>query len=336
MPTHLASPSRSPELVIALHCSGGGAAQWRKLADALGPGHTLVAPEHYGCDSTGPWTGQHAFRLADEAARTLALIDGTDRKVHLVGHSYGGGVALHVAAKRPDRIASLTLYEPSAFHILRHIGATGIAAFMEIVGIARATGRGVTNGDYRSAAACFVDYWNGQGAWDALRPAVQQALMRWSPKAPLDFAAQIEEPTPLSAYRALRIPTLILCGEHAPAPSRVITQTLSTLIPGARLEMVADAGHMGPLTHADTVNAMIVSHITEVAGTVAAASDDVRRLGNGAIDYDFYRAHARDHRLQAPQEVWTALRRLASPRRQAREERALDIVGSLTPQPTSR
>src|SRR5437764_5308667 len=77
--------------VIALHCSGAGAGQWRRLGDALGTGCELIAPEHYGCESVGPWTGEHAFTLADEAARTIALIDGTDCKVHLVRHAYGGG-----------------------------------------------------------------------------------------------------------------------------------------------------------------------------------------------------------------------------------------------------
>ena len=89
------------ELVIALHCSGSGSSQWRRLADLLGDDCELLAPEHYGCESAGPWTGEHPFTLADEAARTIALIDATDRKVHLVGHSYGGGVALHVALARP-------------------------------------------------------------------------------------------------------------------------------------------------------------------------------------------------------------------------------------------
>jgi pimeloyl-ACP methyl ester carboxylesterase len=88
----------------------------------LGADYDLVAPEHYGCDRVGPWTGEHAFTLADEAARTIALIDGADRKVHLVGHSYGGGVALHAALIRPDSVASLVLYEPSAFHFLQREG----------------------------------------------------------------------------------------------------------------------------------------------------------------------------------------------------------------------
>ena len=110
---------------------------------------------------TGPWTGAHAFTLADEAARTIEIIDQSERKVHLVGHSYGGGVALHVALARPDRIASLALYEPSAFHLLKAMGDQAAAAFAEIVDITRRTGQGVIAGDYAGAAALFVDYWSG-------------------------------------------------------------------------------------------------------------------------------------------------------------------------------
>jgi pimeloyl-ACP methyl ester carboxylesterase len=246
--------------VIALHCSGAGAGQWRALAEVLGPGYRLAAPEHYGCEGTGPWSGAHAFTLADEAARTFELIDKSERKVHLIGHSYGGGVALHVALARPDRIASLTLYEPSAFHLLRAIGERGAAAFAEIAAIARKTAEGVIAGDYRRAAIAFVDYWGGACTWAVLRPSVQAALIRWVPKAPLDFRALMEEPTPLAAYAGLRMPVLIMRGEHAPRPTRVIAELLPTLLP-ARLAVVQGAGHMGPLTHAPAVNALIAAHL---------------------------------------------------------------------------
>jgi pimeloyl-ACP methyl ester carboxylesterase len=252
------------ELVIALHCSGSGATEWRRLGEALGSQYELVAPEHYGCDSAGPWSGEHAFTLVDEAARTIALIDATDRKVHLVGHSYGGGVAVHVALERPERIASLTLYEPSAFHLLKQFGDRGATALAEIKAIATKTGEGVVSGDYRSAAAAFVDYWSGPGAWDALRPGLQEALVRWTPKAPLDFAALIEEPMPSGGLMHLRFPVLVIRGEHAPAPTRLIAEKLPRLLPDARLEVIAGAGHMGPLTHAAKVNALILRHIAEV------------------------------------------------------------------------
>ena len=247
--------------VIALHCSGAGAGQWRHLAEALGERYEMLAPEHYGCGSSGPWTGEHPFTLADEAARAIALIDLSEQKVHLVGHSYGGGVVLHVGLRRPGRIAGMALYEPSAFHLLRHLGAVEAAA--EIAGVARRIGEGVLTGDYGTAVAGFVDYWNGPGAWDMMRPAAQHALIRWAPKGPLDFHALIDEPTPARAYRGLNFPVLILRGEHAPMPSRVIAEGLAKLLPTNRLSVIDGAGHMGPLTHAAEVSASIRRHIVE-------------------------------------------------------------------------
>lgn len=271
MHQQLNRPGRTePAPVIALHCSGAGASQWRQLGEVLGPGYQLTAPEHYGGERTGHWTGMHAFSLADEAARTIELIDRSERKVHLVGHSYGGGVALHAALARPGRVAGLTLYEPSAFHLLKTLGAQGAAAFAEISDVARATERGVVSGDYRSGAIAFVDYWSGNGAWATLRPSVQAALIRWMPKAPLDFHALMEEPTPAAAYAELRMPTLVLRGEHAPRPTRLIAEMLPRLLPTVRLAVVDGAGHMGPLTHADAVSARMAAHIDAVEAALSS------------------------------------------------------------------
>jgi pimeloyl-ACP methyl ester carboxylesterase len=247
--------------VIALHCSGAGAGQWRLLGETLGGGYEVLAPEHYGCESTGPWTGRHAFTLADEAVRAIELIDMAAERVHLAGHSYGGGVALHVALARPDRIASLALYEPSAFHLLRQMGGAGAATWAEIAGVAQRLGEAIAMGDYRSGMAAFFDYWNGPGAWNAVHPERQDALIRWAPKGPLDFHALFHETTSAHAYRVLNCPVLILRGEHAPAPTRMIAELLPELLPNSRLIAVGGAGHMGPLTHVSEVSALIAGHI---------------------------------------------------------------------------
>jgi pimeloyl-ACP methyl ester carboxylesterase len=251
------------ERVIALHCSGAGASQWDGLAQALDEKFEVLMPEHFGSKSRGPWTGEHAFTLADEAFATLTLIDETPRRVHLVGHSYGGGVALNAALNRADRIASMVLYEPGAFHLLRQMHERGAAAHAEIAGLARNVGQGLLTGDYRRAIAGFVDYWNGPGAWRMMRPAVQEALLRWAPKGPLDFQASFNEPTPSSAYSALKCPILILRGEHSPRASCVVSECLAELLPNSRFAVVPGAGHMGPISHASEICALIVQHISE-------------------------------------------------------------------------
>ena len=251
---------RRRERVIALHCSGASPAQWSDLAETLGGCYQLLAPEHYG--SARPWTGEHAFTLADEAARTLELIDDAEGKVHLVGHSYGGGVALMAALARPQSIASMVLYEPSAFHLLPSMGLAGSEAHAEIAAIAGRVCQGLATGDYIAAAATFVDYWNGPGSWQAMRPTLRQALLHWLPKAPLDFHALFAGPTPTGGLQRLAFPVLILRGERAPMPSALIAEHLSQLLPAARLLVVDGAGHMGPITHAPEVSALVAQHIT--------------------------------------------------------------------------
>jgi pimeloyl-ACP methyl ester carboxylesterase len=193
--------------VIALHCSGASGAQWRDLSTTLGVGYELTAPEHYGGNSTGPWTGEHVFRLADEAERTIDLIDQEHNRVHLVGHSYGGGVALHVALRRLQAIASLTLYEPSVFHLLRKIGGVdGIEAFAEIKGVTRETGACILRGDYRGAAAYFVDYWGGKALGALFFPINSLRLHVGRPKRRLISRHSLKSQPPLKTTVSYTFP----------------------------------------------------------------------------------------------------------------------------------
>ncbi len=248
-------------IVVALHCSGTGGHQWRRLAGMLDARFHVVAPDLIGCGTTAHWTGVHPFRAADEASRVVDIIDAAEGPVHLVGHSYGGGVALRVAAERPDRIASLTLYEPVALHLLRTAGVAERAAFDEIMAFARQIDRAVLCGAYWAAAERFVDHWSGAGAWAATDPDAQARIARYIPKACLEFRAMAEETTPRAAYRQFGFPKLLLVGEHTSEPVRLIARQLAEHMAPASLRTVFGAGHMGPFTHGAIVNAMIASHI---------------------------------------------------------------------------
>ena len=80
----------------------------------------------------------------------------------------------------------------------------------------------------------------------------------------------MEEPTPPGAYAELRVPVLVLRGEHAPRSTRVIAETLPKLLPAARMAVIDGAGHMGPLTHADAVGACMAAHIGAVEAALRA------------------------------------------------------------------
>jgi pimeloyl-ACP methyl ester carboxylesterase len=268
-----ATDPRSP--VIALHCSGGSGKQWWHLSHALQRRFMVTAPDLIGCGENTHWRGEGPFHLSDEAAAVVRIIDACDTPVHLVGHSYGGAVALRVAVERPNRIASVSLYEPTAFHVLKAVGPDGWDALSEIRSVAMEITRGIATGDYRAAARRFVDYWNGASTWDGLKPEAQADLMHWVPKAALDFHALIEERMPLEAYRRLRVPMLLMRGEHSPIPVQLVVQKLAHVCKPQAVKVIAGAGHMGPFTHSEIVNRVILDHVLTVStGTHA---EDSRR-----------------------------------------------------------
>lgn len=253
----------SGDPVVLVHCSSASGSQWRALSASLAGRFRCIVPDQWQCGGSDPWHGRTAFSLAEEAAPILAIIDRIGEPVHLVGHSYGGGVALRVAREHPHMIRSLTLIEPSAFHLLRR-GAR--ALFREISGVARHVERAVAGGDYWQGMARFVDYWSGTGAWEAMAHDLRARLCQRLPKVVLDFRALFDEPATLDDYRRLDMPTLLVCGTRSPGPSRRIVGMLAGALPRAGATHVAGAGHMSPLTHVDAVNAAIIAHLEANAG----------------------------------------------------------------------
>jgi pimeloyl-ACP methyl ester carboxylesterase len=69
-----------------------------------------------------------------------------------------------------------------------------------------------------------------------------------------NFDAVLAEKNILTSLGNLHIPTLCLYGEHSPHSSRLISQILGDVLPEAKLRLMHGMGHMGPITHARTVN----------------------------------------------------------------------------------
>jgi pimeloyl-ACP methyl ester carboxylesterase len=255
--------------VMAFHCSASVGSQWRPLASELARlGHRVAAPDFHGCGGSDAWPGRREFCLADEAAIFPRLADRLGaRSVHLVGHSYGGGVALRAALEAPERVASLTLIEPSAFHLLRLGGRAEQPYLDAIAAVAESFIAAVEQDDELGAMARFVDYWNGPGCFAALPPSRQASLASRAPRVALDFRALLDERASLAEYRAaLRMPVLIVEGERSPPPSRRICRLLKETLPQAQRRMIAGIGHMGAVTAPERINPAIVGFL--VAATL--------------------------------------------------------------------
>lgn len=249
------------EPIVLLHCSGSSGAQWRTLAPLLGARYRVMTPDLIGYGAAAPWSGGGGFSLAQEAAAVRGLLGRLDEPAHLVGHSYGGAVALHIARTRPERVRSLTLVEPSAFHLLRNGDATDLAALREIMSVAADASAALAIGDYSGGFGRFVDYWSGPGSWAEMAPEKRAAFAPQLAKVVLDFHALFSEPAEIEDVCDIALPTLLVQGGCTTLPSRCVCARLRMALPEATFRVVQGAGHMLPVTHRDQVNALIADHV---------------------------------------------------------------------------
>jgi pimeloyl-ACP methyl ester carboxylesterase len=240
--------------VFLLHSSGLSGRQWKRLASLVaGEGLRAVVPDLTGHGASEPLLEPQAFSFREDVARTVALLR-TDGAAHLVGHSYGGLVALQAAHRAPALVRSLVLYDPVAFGVL---DPTEDAAALRELGSLDLTW-GPTESDRERWLRSFVDYWGGgAGAWSSLREEARAEFRRVAWVVREGVRTLMEDLTPASSYRVVRAPIVVLTGEQSPLAVRSVVARLGTTL-AAKTRTIARAGHMGPMTHGDAVNAAVL------------------------------------------------------------------------------
>lgn len=239
--------------VVALHCSGGQGMMWRGMLPSLGDSFRLHCPDLYGYGRSESFPAGRRMTLEDEAELAGALLRRFDRPVHLIGHAYGGAVALRAAIDHADRICSLTLHEPLAFHLLRPDMGGHAPALHQIQILASDMRAAYLRDDAATAARLFIDYWERPGSFDRLTAQRQAALMVQVPRLWLDFVLALGCKLPLAAHRALKLPVLLLSGLRSPGTARLLADRLASLLPSVRHAILPDMGHMAPVSHPDAI-----------------------------------------------------------------------------------
>lgn len=241
--------------VVCLHSSGSSSSQWRRLIEDQQASHRLVAFDFHGHGRSPGFAGA-AYELRTESEAVLQALLPSIAPIHLVGHSYGGAVALDLAVRHPERFASVTVFEPVLFALLD----PDSAEFREITSVGRSIVRAARAGEFRMASAAFIDYWNGPGSWSGLAAENQDRVSARIGPVARHFEALFADPLPFDRMRRLRVPTLVLVGDQSPAPPRAVSRCLGAL-PFVTVETLPGVGHMGPITHPEHVNPRIARHL---------------------------------------------------------------------------
>jgi pimeloyl-ACP methyl ester carboxylesterase len=242
--------------VVCIHASASSSGQWRPLMERLAHRFRVIAVDLYGAGKTPAWPEDQPMQLENELTLLSSVFQDAGERFHLIGHSFGGAVALKAALVDRSRLISLVVYEPVLFSLLMADAPQSDAA-REIIAVRDDTIRLVDQGDLNASAARFVDYWMGAGAWattpEYRRPTIAAAMR--AVKA--EWHALFSEPTPLSTFAAIEVPTLFLTGTKSTGSARAVARLLTSVLPRVHVEEIDGVGHMAPVTHPERVNPLI-------------------------------------------------------------------------------
>ena len=266
---HVRSIGQGPTVVL-LHSSGSSGRQWEGLTTALQSRYRLHALDLHGHGSTPAWAGGERMRLEDDLALVEPLLR-SSAPVHVVGHSYGGALALKLATLMPERIASVVVYEPVLFRLLLDYRPRDRAT-TEVLMVAQSLRNWFNLGQSDRAAQRFVDFWSGEGTWERLPPVPRQVIAARIGSVIRHFDALFNDGLTRTSLSQLGMPILCMTGAQTRSAPRRIGELLRYAMPRAAHEVMAHAGHMGPITHAQAVAWRIGAFLDVQAANAEAAA----------------------------------------------------------------
>jgi pimeloyl-ACP methyl ester carboxylesterase len=242
--------------VVCLHSNASSSSQWRALMTRLAPRFRVLAPDAFGSGKSPPWTAERRRSLSDELALAEPVLAQAGPDFALVGHSYGAALALVAAVQQPQRVKAMVLFEPTLFALIdADSPSPNEADEARQVVVARAGN--LQAHEWADAAQRFIDYWMGEGAWASMPPE-RQGPIAASMVNLMDWGhALMTEPTPLQAFAGLDCPVLYMLGQNSTRSAKAVARLLTAVLPQVEVLTLANMGHMGPVTHAEQVNAEV-------------------------------------------------------------------------------
>jgi 3-oxoadipate enol-lactonase len=216
--------------IVFLHGVGSNRQTWREQLEEFSATHTAIAIDArgYGGSSTESDTISMASFAADTAAVIHAVAGG---RAHVCGLSMGGIVALHLWRDHPEVVLSLVLADSWAWHPAAAAGQDARLAAIDA-------------NDMASLARIRMPAVYGPGA---APPLVERGVETFASLDKSVYRAATAELWGVDMRRvasSVTVPTLVLVGEHDSVAPPNLSRELAELIPGARLVVIPDAGHL--------------------------------------------------------------------------------------------
>jgi len=247
-------------------CSTG--AVWRPIMAEWGDRFRCVTTSLLGYGGTAERRTPQDAAIAHEAEILEAVVRRAGGRVHLVGHSFGGTVALAVALRKHVPLASLTIMEAPAAELLRAMGEDRLYdAFREMTEHYFAA----FAGGEKEAIARVMDFYGGPGTFASWPPRARAFAVEATPVNILDWASSYGFSLSPALLATVDVPTLILRGAASHPAVQRANALLSECIAGASLTTISGAAHFMIATHGQEVARTIAQHLLSAVKRPAPA-----------------------------------------------------------------
>jgi pimeloyl-ACP methyl ester carboxylesterase len=234
--------------LVLVHAGVADARMWEPIVPALAATRRVVRFDMRGFGRSRSWRG--AFSPAGDLA---ALLDAVEiPRAHVVGASFGGLVALELAAAAPDRVASLVLLAAAL---------PDIEESAELLAFAEAEEAAIVVGQIEEAVEVNVRMWASHST-----PEVQALVADMQRDA---FALQLREgaepdeldPPVSTRLHEIAVPATVAYGDRDVEDFTLIARRLHAELPDATLHQIPNAGHLLALDRPDEVTQLILRHL---------------------------------------------------------------------------
>ena len=240
--------------LLLLHGLGADHTTWDRVVDQLARRYTVVAPDLLGHGESAKPRADYTLGGYANGMRDLLTVLGIDN-VTLVGHSFGGGVAMQFAYQFPERTERLILVGsgglgPEVTPVIRAITTPGFEHLMApltlpgVRHVAAAAMRALKRTGFKE----FRDFDEVAAIYETFREYDARSAIAHVTRAVVDWRGQVVTMAD-RAYLTEAMPLCVIWGEE----DRVIPVShaalAAELAPGARVEVIANAGHFPHKDH---------------------------------------------------------------------------------------
>lgn len=238
-------------VVLLIHGMAGNFENWQSVIEPLARHHTVIAPDLPGHGGSAPGGGDYSLGSLAAGLRDLLVALGHKRAT-LVGHSLGGGIAMQFSYQFPEATERLVLVSsgglgPEVSPILRAAALPGADLFIATTaGASQRVGGVLGRGLGAIGLRPNADVAEVARGYTSLADPDRRAAFLATLRSVIGTGGQR-----ISAgdrlYLAVGVPVLIIWGARDPIIPASHAEAAHEAIPGSRLEVFEDVGHLPQL-----------------------------------------------------------------------------------------